>query len=330
MAMAEDKPRWPGFWRRLLAYLIDAVLLGVTGYALGSLAFDQLAALGQSARLIGLAIAVVYFGVLSSGVGGSRTVGHRALGLKVVRLSGRPVGLLSSCGRAVILVAPWIMNNWAIATDNSIADEAFLVLALVAVFGIGLAQVYLLVFGGPDRRLVHDLAFGTMVIRADAAPASPPRPTAQRFVALAILAVSLVLALAGPEFAPNLIPASWNRALAGMTSVQQAVQALPEVVSASVQENSSSFWGTNGSQTTRTLVVDVRLNQWPADTKAELVRIARPVLASYRFAPDQRLAVRISYGFDLGIATSTESFTDTEDLGTWRAKVGGAPVTGKG
>ena len=147
--MAGERPRWPGFWRRLGAYVIDVIVLGVAGVVAGSVVFDQLAALGSSARLIGLVAAVAYFGILSSGVGGSRTLGQRILKLKVLRLDGRPVGLLASCARALMLETSFILNGWAIATNDPVAAWAFDLLAMVAVFGLGLAQLYLLLFGGP-------------------------------------------------------------------------------------------------------------------------------------------------------------------------------------
>jgi hypothetical protein len=45
--------------------------------------------------------------------------------------------------------------------------QVLTIVAVTAVFGIGLAQVYLLLFGWPARRLVHDLASGSVVVYTD-------------------------------------------------------------------------------------------------------------------------------------------------------------------
>ena len=46
-----------GFWRRVAAFAVDALLLGCVGLLLGWLAFDALAALGGWGRLVGFALA---------------------------------------------------------------------------------------------------------------------------------------------------------------------------------------------------------------------------------------------------------------------------------
>jgi hypothetical protein len=159
-----------------------------------------------------------------------------------------------------------------------------------------------------------------MVVRTNVPAPSAPPLKGYRAVAI-IMGIALVLGVAGPFLLPGLIPASWGREYAGLSATQHAVLALPEVVAAGVQDSSTSFWGTNGSRTTRTLIIDARLKRLPGNTDAELVRIARVVLQTHAFAPGQRLMVRITYGFDLGIASGTQSFSDDEDLDTWKAKV---------
>ena len=68
------KPVWAGFWRRVGAFIVDSIVLGVCGFAVGTPMFDQLAAMEGPTRLIGLAVGVAYFGLLSSGLFGSATL----------------------------------------------------------------------------------------------------------------------------------------------------------------------------------------------------------------------------------------------------------------
>ncbi|GAB3347318.1 RDD family protein [Lysobacter tyrosinilyticus] len=78
-----------GFWRRLAAFAIDSVVLGVFGMIAGFAMFDTLAQLGPYGRLLGFAVALLYFGVLNSRIGGGQTLGKRALSIRAVTLDGQ-------------------------------------------------------------------------------------------------------------------------------------------------------------------------------------------------------------------------------------------------
>ena len=56
----EDRPIC-GFWQRILALIIDSIILGVIGMALGFFLGDYFARIGAWGRLIGFVIAISYF-----------------------------------------------------------------------------------------------------------------------------------------------------------------------------------------------------------------------------------------------------------------------------
>src|SRR5690348_14117245 len=80
---AEQRPPIAGFWRRLAAFVVDALILGVPAMLLGFAMFDWAASLGQAGRLIGFVVALLYFGLLNSRLGGGQTLGKRLLGIRV-------------------------------------------------------------------------------------------------------------------------------------------------------------------------------------------------------------------------------------------------------
>ncbi len=96
-----DKPDWTpqgpsgpraSFGRRLVAYLIDAILLGIV-YVVFAAIFDQAVGYGLS-----LLIGIAYFGYLEGGPKG-QTLGKMALGIRVIDFSsGGPIGY----GRGVV------------------------------------------------------------------------------------------------------------------------------------------------------------------------------------------------------------------------------------
>src|ERR1700743_1265368 len=99
-----------GFWRRIGAMLLDLILLGIAGWAIGTGLQDRLMAMGQEARLIGLPIAVLYYRTCNSRLLGG-TPGKHALGLRVMRRDGRGIGLAASIWRALVYLVPLYLNG---------------------------------------------------------------------------------------------------------------------------------------------------------------------------------------------------------------------------
>ncbi|TME21016.1 MAG: RDD family protein [Chloroflexi bacterium] len=137
--VAKSDIAYAGFWRRLLAYLIDGTLLAGLDLALYStvhvLAPDNLDAV---ANVVPVAIAIgwAYFAVLESSPARG-TLGKIALGLYVADVQGDPI----SFGRAVF--------------RNAMKSVSWLV------FGIG----WVLAAFTPRKQALHDLLAGTLVLR---------------------------------------------------------------------------------------------------------------------------------------------------------------------
>nr|MBA3380287.1 RDD family protein [Actinomycetota bacterium] len=90
-AQGPSGPR-ASFGRRLVAYLIDTILLGIV-YVVFAAIFDETVGSGLS-----LLIGIAYFGYLEGGASG-QTLGKKALGIRVIDFSsGGPIGY----GRGVV------------------------------------------------------------------------------------------------------------------------------------------------------------------------------------------------------------------------------------
>ena len=85
-----------GFWKRLFAFLIDGVILGVAGIVIGLMFFDAFASLGGWGRLVGFIIELLYFGLFNSSVGKGQTIGKRATHIKVADRNGQFLSLTKS------------------------------------------------------------------------------------------------------------------------------------------------------------------------------------------------------------------------------------------
>jgi uncharacterized RDD family membrane protein YckC len=117
-----------GFWRRVVAYLIDGILLSIGFRIVGSLVgiamypvdpakfdFDEFAAQVDGIQLVLLAASWLYFALMESSPRGA-TVGKMAVGLRVVDLQGNRLTFGRATGRffakfisAVILMLGYLM-----------------------------------------------------------------------------------------------------------------------------------------------------------------------------------------------------------------------------
>jgi uncharacterized RDD family membrane protein YckC len=115
--------RYGGFWIRVVAYIIDAILLsfagGAIGYATGMNMFNtDYAHYNPTANLVSLVIGWLYFALLESSERGA-TVGKMAVGLRVVTDEGQRLTFLHATGRyfakfvsAIILGIGFLMVGW--------------------------------------------------------------------------------------------------------------------------------------------------------------------------------------------------------------------------
>lgn len=291
---------WPqrtiaGFWRRLGAFVVDLILLCIVGLILGALFFDTFARMGAYARLIGFAIALAYFGILNSRIGGGQTLGKRWLGVRVVDAHGQLLRLPRSLLRYAVLGIPFFANGLPVDPNLAMSTPLGYLLALV-VFGGMFAIVYLYLFNRRTRQSLHDLAVGSYVERFDRAAQPVPFPVVWRghMVALAVIAV---IALSGPAVASRFAK---SQALAGILPLYRTLSAQPHVMTVQVMRGWLSVNGT----TTHTLQAALQLDAPMTDDGAMAKRIAQQMAkGDPDIANEDAVVVVLVYGYDMGIAS---------------------------
>ena len=92
--VAPEQPHYAGFWIRLLAYIIDAVVLGVITFPLIQV-LTSMGIAGDSTNVLGIAISWMYFAVFESSEW-MASPGKKVLGLIVTD----DQGMRLSVGRA--------------------------------------------------------------------------------------------------------------------------------------------------------------------------------------------------------------------------------------
>ena len=274
--------------RRFGASLIDGLVLAALGFGLGLPLGDQFEAMGPWARLVGFAIAMLYFGAMESSLFQGRTLGKIALDLRVADLSGASLSLPRASLRAGIFWAPLLASGceWGPA---AMAGSA-----------LSLAIAYLALFNRRAKQSLHDLLTGSVVLRGEGDLAPTPRMWRGHWVALAGLCF---LCVGGALYGD----ATLEQSGAPMVAAHGAISKMPWLRAVQVVENQFP----DGK---RILSVQALASREAGDPAAIAKRVAQAALASY--PPDRRpdmVAVAIRRGYDIGVASrwSTWSFHAT-------------------
>jgi len=169
--MTADRPprKVAGFWRRLVADLLDALVLGIIGYAIAFPLRYAFSAMGIHALWIGLACSFLYFGILHTQVGGGQTPGKRVLGIQVLRRDG---GFLNF-GNSLIryMAVSFILYNGLYGSllallpgkVSMVIGPPFLLVVVWAFFAC-----FILIPLHPLKRGLHDLMAGSVVVHKGA------------------------------------------------------------------------------------------------------------------------------------------------------------------
>lgn len=289
--------RKAGFWRRVGAFFIDSVILGIVGWILGFFFADAFIRMGGWERLIGFGIAALYVVPLNSRLGRGQTVGKRALGIRVVSKSGLPLGLARSSVRSLVLMLPYFLNGAPIAMAVVNFDGGILFTEVV--FGLGLSILYLIAFNARTRQSLHDLVAGSYVVRVGSETADKPRIWAGHYVV-----VGMILVAAGvlPPLLGSLLE---NWLPKEVTVAYDTIQREPEVTAAQVFTGQMFFWdATKGKRVMTGVTVHVRLNRRIENHDAEANKLVGILLEKYPDAATKdSITITLSEGYDLGIAS---------------------------
>jgi uncharacterized RDD family membrane protein YckC len=305
-----------GFWRRNAAFFIDWIILAIVCWGLGFFLGDFFMSMGGWERVIGFAIALLYFVPLNSGLGGGRTIGKRALGTRVVSRTGEPLSVGKSFVRSFVLLLPFFVNGAPVPL--ALLQPAWSIVFSEIVFGLGLAIVYLIVFNAKTRQSFHDLVAGSYVVRAGSEGADKPKTWGGHYVV-----VTLIFILVGvvPMLLADLVK-NWlgNEIFVAYEAIQQQ----PEVAVASVFSGRTVFWdNTHGQRVVNGVTVNVRLNRRVEDFDAEANRLVGILLQKYPEAGTKdSISIGLSSGYDLGIWSRWRRQAFNYSPEQWRQRLG--------
>ncbi|MFH1147910.1 MAG: RDD family protein [Pseudomonadota bacterium] len=310
-----------GFGRRIFAFLIDAAILGLSGYLLGLLFFDCFSRMAGWGRLLGFFIAFSYFGLLNSTVGGGRTIGKRLAGIRVQSGNGNSISVSRSFFRFTILATPFFLNGAIIPTSIAVTPLGLMI--SLAVFGLGGTILYLAVFNRRSRQSLHDLIAKTYVVAADC-PAGIGLPAVWKWHLLIAAVWLLVVAVF-----TTIVTTGVNRdgMLSKLIAAQKCIEGSGKVHVANILMGKDTI---NGKEVKYCKATAIWKNK-PEDFNKAISEVAATMLYECPNIMNQDLlSITVMYGYDIGIARSWEKCSAQHSPGEWSKMLDALAPKGRG
>ncbi|MBV1922275.1 MAG: RDD family protein, partial [Pseudomonadales bacterium] len=294
--MEEGVVKWiAGFWRRIGALILDSLILGAFGFLLSIFLKDYFYSLGDSGVLVGLAVGLVYFGLLNSSLCVGQTLGKRIVKIKVVNKSNQLISLPKSLIRYLIYSIPFSLNGLAFGDEDS-PVWVMCILSLV-VFGGLLSIIYLYIFNRNTRQSLHDLVVGSYVVRCDADYVEPVKIWGVHFlVIVGLFIASLIL----PIVAKSLVE---TEPFAELLEVQKSLKDIENIVNIGVKQGTSTTSVTGEeTRTVKYLSVQAVIASGEVDNVDVARDIALKVVGSYaKSMENDVIRVTLTHGYSIGI-----------------------------
>ena len=307
-----------GFWRRVAAFLLDSIILGIVGFVVGTMFFDFFMQLGGWGRVFGSLIALLYLGIFNSSLAHGQTVGKRVLKIRVVDKDGRTISPMRSFARFMILGPPFFLNGVLIPSNILMNPFVAVILALI-VFFMGGAIIYLYIFNRRTRQSLHDLVVGSYVIKVTPSQEfSPPPFWKGHLVAVGMLFIAVIAfyifaapSMAKKDFFIEMLP------------VQMSLQSSGLVHTVGVSAGKTVFFSAGkGKVESKYFMVNAVLKNRPSDGNEIARDFAAIVLNDYpRIMEKDVLVVNVKYGYDIGIARAWKGLRVQYSPEEWRTQL---------
>jgi uncharacterized RDD family membrane protein YckC len=311
-------PPVASFWRRLAAWIVDILLLGIIGQILGWSLSIVLFQFGPYGRIIGIFFILPYFGLMNSRIGKGQTIGKRLLKIAVRDSDNKHISLVRSLIRISILEIPILFNGWALPIFHIPVVQWLLT---IIIFGLGTAIFYTMVFNSKTRQGIHDLLCKTIVVHLPGKPIEkfPQSAKIHWIISGVLVALSALMPIGGRFISSAIIS---RTSLTQVNSLYQILQSDKRFFSASV--NIGTLHSSQG-KITHMLQIQVWYKGVPSnDERTNLLNdIAKIALANAENIDQyDLLRITVTSSYDLGIASGNISYGDGEPIQVWRQRTG--------
>ncbi|MBV8328741.1 RDD family protein [Chryseobacterium sp.] len=290
-----------GFWKRIMAFLIDSIILGIFGLILGFLFKNFFIALGGNAKCIGWFISLVYFSVFNSKLNKGQTPGKRIMGIRVIDINGQFIDIKTSLIRALILTLPFFLNGYKIPGVSPFS--ILTVFQSMIIFAIGIGLVVFYIVNKETRQSVHDVIVKTLVVQdyRDIKLTKMPQITKKPFYITAGLVIVI--------FCVSIYNFMGNSDVKKLIPVYESILKQENVANAGV---SIKTYPLNNNSTVYFITVQLKTDLPKIDNPTSYIiqnkeaqQAVKTFINSHIYKTDHDvLNVTISSGYDIGIAKS--------------------------
>jgi uncharacterized RDD family membrane protein YckC len=299
-----DKQLRPSIFKRLIALILDFIVLGIIGYISAIFFEDFYVSLGKYGTLIGSTVTIIYFSILQSKIGKGQTLGKKTIGAKVTNLSGEYLTVGNSFLRSFITFFP--IMNVAIFSGGK-AMLLVVMLLLLATF----SSIYL-IFINKSRRCLHDILISSVVLNQNVSEFQinelSDRST-KKIIPIGVVALLMIAGGLYQTFTENTL----SQLLAAKERIESysGVITVDEVKSGTTTYNSSNQPSKTYSSVKITVRVDDEnevssMNSRYFDEFYKIIKTEIPESQTVDV-----VTITLYYGFNIGIATKTKSVTKT-------------------
>ena len=300
MTQQPDLPWISGFWRRIVALIVDSILLALGGFALGVVLESVFIQMGSWSVFTGFFISLGYFGVMNSRYAEGQTLGKKLLGIRVVDGNNQVISLGRSLLRYCVYGIPFALQIDFLPEDEGFFWLMYPIGALLV--GGSFSILYLYLFNRRTRQSLHDLVVGTYVVYAGAKQEEVRKVWTPHLV---IVALWFILGGISPSFINILFSyGEFEQMLATRTLLLQE----PGVNTVGIMASSTSYYADpadQGNTSQKSVDLAVYIDSNCVDDMEYARELAEKVLVHYPDAMDKDvIAVDLYYGYDIGIWSS--------------------------
>jgi uncharacterized RDD family membrane protein YckC len=301
-------------WRRIVAFVIDSIIVGIAGTLIALPFFDTFSRLGAWGRLVGFCLALPYFVLLNSRIADGQTLGNRVMHLQVVDRRGEPISVPKSFVRYFVLSVPFFLNKLTLPITRT--PEVITYLLGLVVFGLPAVTIYLMLFNRRTRQGLHDLAAGSYVADADKSGALAVLPMWKGH--WAVLGILVVVGVVGGKVLEAKLMSLAD--FPAMLADARVVENMDHVQSAGVSD--STWTSSSSGEKRRIYVVTVFWSGTQNQEEGLAKQVASRILENNpRVADRDLLRIVVVRGYDLGIAYAQRSDPFEDSPAGWKAKL---------
>lgn len=306
--------------RRIAAFTIDLLILGIVGFCLGLLFSEYFYRIGNWGRLIGFVIAFAYFvGCSCSRIGKGQTIGKKLLSIKVVDLDNQLVSFKTASVRYAFLLIPYYVSGMNLSVTLMVANWfVATVMTLVSVYLV--ITAYFIVFNSSNKRTIHDYVSRTSVVGVANSVAIPVQPIwGGHFVVFAVVSVLIfgIYKIAGGYF--NLETKIDN--LVDVAAKIEASEIVKLVPSISLNTGYKLSKTDQGSITTVRIAASVY--EMPSDDTL-YKKIAEIIINNIADIESiNQIQILLVKSYDIGIYSSSISYNNVASVDEWKSAIAG-------